>query len=211
MGNENTVILFAKAPKICGVKTRLWPDLNYRQCLNLHTSLTGHTISHVTKSNKFNFVIYTTKPKGSWLLPFNVKIKIQHGIDLGERMYNAIKIELKHSQRVILIGSDCLEFSENYINDAFNKLKKNSDIVITPTNDGGYCLIGMKATNKFLFEKISWSTSMVLNQTCKVAKNKGKRMYLLDALNDIDTANDLEHLKRQQKLPTWAKQYIAQP
>ncbi len=206
MRKQNTLILFAKFPKICRVKTRLWPDLNHRECLDLHKSLTTSIIRRLKNSNKYNFITYTTA-HNSPLPSFGITSKQQYGHNLGARMHNAITQELKYAQRVVLIGSDCIELSRESIETAFDLLSNQNDITLGPTQDGGYCLIGMKQPCKFVFENITWSTPDVLNQTLRVGKKKSKKIHLLETMHDIDTIDDLIKLKKMSKLPDWAGKF----
>lgn len=75
----------------------------------------------------------------------------QVGETLGDKMYNSIEEELKSSDKVILLGSDIYNFQENMIHTAFQKLDEY-DIVINPSVDGGYFLIGMKKAIKEVFD-----------------------------------------------------------
>ena len=208
MRNENILILFIKAPQLCRVKTRLWPELNHRECLSLYRLLTHNTIKQLINSNQYKLVVYSTAADKTHSLPFRLSIKYQQGPDLGMRMHHAISQELKNAQRVVLIGSDCLHFTSTSIEHAFNQLDNNNDIVITPTHDGGYCLIGMRRAHRTIFDNISWSSSEVLYQTIHAAEKSGKAIKILEAMHDIDTMNDLHELKKLGQLPGWAQQYI---
>ena len=189
------------------MKTRLWPHLNHRQCLLLHRLLISNILKQFSNASKYKFLVYTTDKKLSYSL-HKLKTKKQNGFDLGLRMYNVFKDELKYSRNVILIGSDCVQYSQAYISKAFNKLETGNDIVLGPTNDGGYCLVGMKKPYKFLFEKIAWSTSDVLQESQRAANRNNKTIYLLDSMNDIDTIDDLNKLHELNALPDWLKQFI---
>ena len=208
MRYENTVILFIKAPQICRVKTRLWPDLNHRECLSLYRLLMNNAIKQLSNSLEYKFIVYSTEPCNRHSVPYNLTVKYQHGLDLGMRMHNAISEELKHAQRVILIGSDCVQFTKSSLSHALKQLWNKNDIVMTPTNDGGYCLVGMRRTNRAIFENVSWGTSDVFNQTKRVAEKSGKTINILETMHDIDTMNDLHGLKQRGELPIWAQSFI---
>ena len=209
MRKQNTLILFSKSPRICRVKTRLWPALNHRQCLAIHKALTSNLIKSLKTSKLYNLVIYNTYSKSKYNYPFNVQVKTQQGLNLGMRMHNAFKHELKHAQRVVLIGSDCLDLSASHIESAFSNLASINDVVLNPTDDGGYCLVGMRETHKYLFEKISWGSSKVLNQTLTRANQRSHEIKLLKTMRDIDTVSDLHVLDKERKLPDWAKIYLS--
>ena len=68
------------------------------------------------------------------------------------------------------------------------------DVVLGPTEDGGYYLIGMRAPRAALFEDMAWSTPTVLGRTLERAQRLGLRVACLPAWFDVDTAADLERL-----------------
>ena len=205
MRADNTLILFTKAPQICRVKTRMQPALTHRECLYLHKKLTEHAISRFKSNNKFKLIIYTTRiDKVRHLYPRGIRLKKQTGLSLGSRMGNAIKHEMKNTQRIVLIGSDCLTLNVNYVYRAFEHLSKPTDVVLGPTVDGGYVLIGMKKQNAFLFNRIPWGTSDVFDKTLTSAHKYGRIINSLEKNSDLDTIEDLRQLKKQNALPAWA-------
>lgn len=201
---RNTLILFAKAPRICRVKTRLWPRLSHRQCLYLHKQATQHLITSLSGSKKYKLVLYTTNFSSKFSIGKNITVRLQSGFNLGSRMHHAITAELKTSDRVVLIGSDCLEINAKYIDTAFTKLTSNRDIVLGPANDGGYGLVGMVKPNQALFKNIAWGSASVLASTLEKSKSLGLRAHLLDSLVDVDYQQDLEILHSKDRLPAWA-------
>ncbi len=208
MRRDNTLIIFTKALHICRVKTRLWPALSHRECLLLYRLLLQSTIEQLIDSNQYNIVIYSTAIHTRRALPYNLSYKIQRGHDLGVRMHNAINNELNYAQRVMLIGSDCFNFTMHFIESAFKRINKGNDIIVSPTVDGGYCLIGMQSSHQELFKHISWSTDYVLQQTQHNAKQHGKNLMLTEYMHDIDTINDLHVLNKKNQLPAWAQTFI---
>ncbi|MFB0925737.1 MAG: glycosyltransferase, partial [Vicingaceae bacterium] len=83
----------------------------------------------------------------------------------GDRMSNAFENGFKQGyEKVILIGSDLPEISPSIIQEGFDKLEK-SEVVFGPAEDGGYYLIGMKKSRKFIFENKPWSETGLLEIT----------------------------------------------
>ena len=119
-------------------------------------------------------------------------------------MYHAISAELKTSDKVVLIGSDCLEMDSAYIESAFAKLQTERDVVFGPANDGGYVLVGMSASNSGLFNNVRWGFSNVLASTLKNARSLGVTTHLLDTLVDVDHVRDLQVIASRNRLPEWA-------
>jgi glycosyltransferase A (GT-A) superfamily protein (DUF2064 family) len=91
---------------------------------------------------------------------------------------------------VVLIGCDLPDLTSALIAKAFDALQSN-DVVIGPSCDGGYYLIGLNKSTPELFEEISWSTEKVLKQTLEKAERLLLKVQLLDQLRDIDTLEDL--------------------
>lgn len=205
----NTLILFTKTPQICRVKTRMHPILSNRECLYLHKKLTAHAINQFKSNSKFKLIIYTTHiDKVRHLTPQGIQVKEQSGFSLGSRMHNAIKQEIKNSQRVILIGSDCLTLNISYLYSAFRKLSKINDIVLGPTEDGGYVLIGMQKQNAFLFNNIPWGTPDVFEKTLTSGRKHGRKIKALEKISDLDTIEDLFRAQGLNVLPGWANRLV---
>jgi rSAM/selenodomain-associated transferase 1 len=129
-----------------------------------------------------------------WLQPeFQLEVQIEG--DLGARMLDAFsKAFKKNYQNVIIIGSDLPNLTHNFILEAFNDLQ-TVDLLLGPSSDGGYYLIGLKKPYPVLFEEISWSTSRVLEKTIAHSENAGISFKLLQELRDIDTYEDLKFLE----------------
>ena len=205
MRSDNTLILFTKTPKICRVKTRMRPALSHRECLFLHKKLTSHAINLLQANSNFKLTLYATQiDRSRNVYPRGITIKQQSGLNLGERMANAIKQEIKYTHRVVLIGSDFLTLDINHINSAFEKLFASNDIVLGPTVDGGYGLVGMQKHKKFLFENIPWGMPDVLDKTIASARKHGCKINMLSKISDLDTIEDLHHLTKTNTLPGWA-------
>lgn len=114
--------------------------------------------------------------------------------DLGSRMEQAFLDSFRErSHRVLLIGSDCPGLDHGKLEQAFETLKRH-DLVLGPSFDGGYYLIGIKKAASLLFAGISWGTDRVLSQTHRIAGQIGLKTFLLDPLADIDRPEDLSLL-----------------
>lgn len=200
MRRNLTVIIFAKSANICRVKTRLWPTLNHRQCLNLHKTLVRKVIKPLEAWHKYRVVVYTTGHSHAYKLSHKLTIKQQYGPDLGTRMYYAMLQELRYSQRVILVGSDCVAVTRKYIEQASRLLYRNNDIVIGPTHDGGYCLIAARSACKSIFKNITWGSTDVFNQTISNAKRAHRHIHVLEPIHDIDTAEDLQFMNQTNEM-----------
>jgi rSAM/selenodomain-associated transferase 2 len=105
-------------------------------------------------------------------------------------MYVAMCAAFKQgAQRVVLIGTDIPGLSTAILAQAFDRLK-HYDLVLGPSTDGGYWLVGMTRPVN-IFDGIAWSQSTVLDHTLDLARRKGVRPSQLEPLADLDTPDDL--------------------
>lgn len=115
----------------------------------------------------------------------------QRGDDLGARISNAFStVFLNNYKSTIILGSDVPDIDSRIINESFDSLESH-DVVISPSDDGGYSLLGMNKQNKFLFENIEWSTDSVFITTENKIINNELSLKTINQLNDIDTFDEL--------------------
>lgn len=95
--------------------------------------------------------------------------------------------------KVVVIGSDCPQLGQNLMRAAFDELEQN-EMVIGPSTDGGYYLIGMRKHCFNVFANIPWSTSSVLADTIRQIEAQGISYGLLPPLTDVDDDASLQTL-----------------
>ena len=196
---ETCILLFIKYPDKGNVKMRLSVDLNEEIVQELYRYFVQDTLATVKKIDSQLFICYfpveAQKKFQKWL-GTTLLFLPQNGVDLGERMKNSFTdVFTKGFRRAILIGSDSPDLPKNYIEQAFVILQTR-DVVLGPTVDGGYYLIGFNI-NTFtpsVFEEISWSNQTVLQETMIKIKQAHRSLDLLPIWSDIDTIADLKHL-----------------
>ena len=106
-------------------------------------------------------------------------------------MYNAIDYVLsKKYKSCILIGTDIPYLKKEDLSKAFKILRKK-DVVLGPTEDKGYYLVGMKKSNKAVFENIEYGHGNVLDNTISSIKNANLTCDLTNKNVDIDDKDDL--------------------
>ena len=99
--------------------------------------------------------------------------------------------------RVVIIGTDSPTLPRAYIREAFKRLKTKSkgySLVLGPSTDGGYYLIGCSGGIPPVFKGITWSSAQVLTQTLQRAVQKGLKAQLLPFWYDADTVEDIDLL-----------------
>ncbi len=193
---RRAILIFVKNPELGKVKTRLAADIGDQQALQAYIELSNYTKRVVTDvdiaTDKYVFYSHTIDTKDIW--PNHLfRKKLQIGSDLGERMANASKSLLPPYDQLIIIGTDCGVLTQKIISKAFDELN-NYDLVLGPTEDGGYYLVGMSGDHTFVFEQIHWSTEKVLEQSLHRIQLHSKSVKLLTTLYDIDNYRDWKRL-----------------
>ena len=118
----------------------------------------------------------------------------QHGVSLGERLDHLLtEALLGGSQRAVVMDSDSPTLPAAYLSQAFGDLA-DADVVLGPTRDGGYYLIGMKQPQPHLLRQVQMSTPRVLADTLALAESSGLTVSLLPTWYDVDTIGDLHQL-----------------
>lgn len=186
-------MLFVRHPELGKVKTRLAKDLGEERALAIYIKLLEYTRSITTGIEADKVVYYAGEVQKRDLWDNGVyQKKAQAQGDLGRRMEQAfLSAFTKSYERVIIIGSDCLQLNQQIIEQAFDELKTN-DVVVGPATDGGYYLLGMKQLHNSLFENKSWSTAQVLPETLTVLEQEKLSYILLPVLSDVDHAEDVD-------------------
>ena len=197
---KNLIIVFVRNPELGKVKTRLSKTIGDTDALKLYTILLEHTESVLDKVSSDKVVYYSEKIQSNDLWDdTRYQKKLQNGADLGMRMQNAFEMAFKDSyEKVVIVGSDLFDLNPTHIKNAFTALE-NHEVVLGPSLDGGYYLLGMKKTHPALFKNKQWGTETVLESTLKNLNQQNVK--LLEALNDIDTFEDLKgHPKLLKKI-----------
>lgn len=183
---DTLLIIFVKNIILGKVKTRLAKTIGTQGAFEVYKFIVDGLEKETSKLDSEKQIYFSDVVIGEkW--PNDTK-KVQSEGDIGVRMKNAFQEAFQEGyKRVVLVGSDIPDLTNEIIEKSFSKLKK-SEVVIGPSEDGGYYLIGLNKMNTSLFENIEWSTEYVLNQTV----SKVGSYSLVDELNDVDTIEDLE-------------------
>lgn len=191
---REAIIIFTRVPIPGQTKTRLQSFISKNQCAEIHKCFLRDIKHTCEKLKRDIFIFYTPGDKDNILKNIfgnKHKYKIQKGKDLGEKMYNAIEFVLeKKYNSCILIGSDIPYLKEDDLERAFSILRRK-DIVLGPTEDKGYYLIGMKKPIKTVFENIEYGHGNVLDNTIESIKNSNLTYDLTNKNIDIDEKEDL--------------------
>ncbi len=185
----DTLILFARAPRLGTVKRRLARETGDMAALRFHRGQVARLIRRLGHDRRWRFILAAT-PDGARWHP-GVAPHPQGRGDLGERMARA----LGRHRRAVLIGSDIPALDATDIAAAFRALGR-ADAVFGPSEDGGYWLVGFGPRRpEAPFARVRWSSEHALADT--LANFSRHRVALLRRLRDVDTASDLRELRRQ--------------
>ena len=194
---RKAIICFTRVPKPGVTKTRLLPILTGDQCAQLHAAFLRDLAAVYGSVEADLFVAYTADPEWELLkdiFPAAYGFFPQAGVDLGEKMYRAIKhvLELGY-EAAILTGADLPRMTKAHLESGFAALAQ-ADVTFGPTSDGGYYLVGMKTPHRAVFEKQSYGGSTVLGNTLAAAHAAGLTVALAKTCDDVDTPEDLAAL-----------------
>ena len=187
----NGIIVFVKNPELGKVKTRLAATLGDEKALKIYNKLVGYTKDVLSQlSNVKRYIYYSSfVVKQDIWDNHQFEKRTQSTGGLGDRITTALKETFETCNPIIIIGSDCPQLTPLHIKDAFEQLKTHN-IVIGPSHDGGYYLLGMDKYYPQLFQDINWSTSTVFQETVLKATNLNLGVDELETLSDIDYEED---------------------
>src|SRR5277367_5287830 len=204
--NRCALTVMAKAPVAGRVKTRLTPPITPEQAAGLSACFLKDTVSSLADAAALTgarWVISYTPigeeasfegilPPGALLLP-------QRGNGFGERLLRTAEdLFACGFSSVCLIDSDSPTVPTGAFVRAAEELAESGDrVVLGPSDDGGYYLLGINQRHKHLFENISWSTAAVAQQTRERAKQLGLPVISLPTWYDVDEVLSLERLRRE--------------
>lgn len=194
--------IMTKAPRAGHVKTRLVPPLTHDEAAQLSGCFLRDTADEIARAfgaTARGIGVYT--PVGAEttyidILPEHFELLAQHGDGFGERLTNAVEDLFRIGfASVCLIDSDSPTVSAAIYSKAVELMGMNGDrVVLGPSDDGGYYLIGLKQDHRRLFEKIDWSTERVLEDTKRRASELGLEIKLLPTCYDVDDVTALRRL-----------------
>ena len=195
--------VMAKAPRVGRVKTRLSPPLTLEQAADLNACFLQDTVENIAGvAGAAGLVSYT--PVGDealfeGLLPEGFSLVAQRGDGFGERLLAAAEDILACGfGSVCLIDSDSPTVPREAYAQAVAELAQPGDrIVLGPTEDGGYYLIGLKQANAAVFEEIAWSTETVYEETRERARTAGIDVVELPLWYDVDDGATLKILQAE--------------
>jgi rSAM/selenodomain-associated transferase 1 len=181
----DTVIVFARAPRLGAVKRRLARGIGAMAALRFYRGQLAALLAEIAPDRRWRTVLSVTPDRAPSRWPRRLpRVPQGHG-DIGERMHRA----LRPHRRALVVGSDIPGVGREDIAAAFRALGR-ADAAFGPAEDGGYWLVALGPRRpRKPFADVRWSTEHALMDT--IANFHGRRVALLRTLRDVDTAADL--------------------
>jgi hypothetical protein len=197
---ERTLLVVAKKPTAGQTKTRLCPPLDAVTAAGLYACFLRDTLEIMRRvPGVRREVVYFPAAAADYFhdLAPDMGLSLQHGADLGERLDNLLTAALAAgAAQAVVIGSDSPTLPAAYVARAFTLLDDH-DVVLGPSDDGGYYLIGLCSPQPRVLRDVTMSTPHVFRDTLAVTANLGLRVALLPTWYDVDTAAELARLREE--------------
>jgi rSAM/selenodomain-associated transferase 1 len=197
---QTAVVIMAKQPQPGAVKTRLCPPLSPQAAAALYRAFLLDKIAQVGRLKAACPVIAytpdTARPYFTDIAPQFLLLP-QQGDGLGARLANTFAhLFATGYTGVLAIDSDTPTLPTDFLQQAVARITLSQyDVVLGPSADGGYYLIGLRALHRELFEDMPWSTAAVMPETRRRAALKGLTVADLPVWFDIDTPEELARLR----------------
>lgn len=200
MNTPKTIVLMAKAPVAGKVKTRLVPALSGEEAAELYRCFLCDAVERALSVGDAKVVVACTPADAVDELPRVVRRAVrcipQPEGDLGTKMRGVFeRLFEEGSEAVVMTGTDLPTLPARFLTAALALLDTApAPVVLGPSHDGGYYLLGLRRVVPDIFAGIEWSTERVLQQTCDHLHRQGCLIRCTPPWYDVDNAADLRLL-----------------
>ena len=200
---DRVLVIMAKAPRPGAVKTRLVSGLSPETVTDFYCCLLGDTVALARSLAGVEVAIMCPESDRSELARLagdGVSVVSQTGEGLAAGLTSVFAhFAEDHQRRTIAFNSDTPHLPGSALEHAFEMLTIH-DIVVGPTHDGGYYLVGAKASHPALFANDEMGTSSALDRLLSRARDLDLSLGLIEPFYDIDVADDLNRLAEELRL-----------
>jgi rSAM/selenodomain-associated transferase 1 len=195
-GARGAVVVMAKAPREGFVKTRL--NGAYPPCdvVQLSECMLRDTVALAQELARVHVAVVCPSKDVDEIaarLPAGVQVVGQRGTGLAAALVSAFEHFVPDFRRVVAVDSDSPHLPLAILESAFELLEKN-DVVVGPTEDGGYYLIGASGIHRRLFDPASLGTGNARDALFGNARTLGLSVAFTEAWYDVDMPEDLRRL-----------------
>ena len=202
-GSDRVLVIMAKAPRPGVVKTRLTPSLSPEVVTAFYCCLLDDTLALARSLEGVEVAIMCPDSDVNELARFagkDVTVVAQEGEGLAAGLISAFAHFAEgHQRRIIAFNSDSPHLPSSVLEDAFTVLAEH-DLVVGPTDDGGYYLVGAKDSHPALFARDGMGTSAALERVLSGARSLELSVGFSCTFYDIDVADDLTRLAEELRL-----------
>jgi rSAM/selenodomain-associated transferase 1 len=203
LGSDRVLVIMAKAPRLGAVKTRLAPSLSPAAVTALYGCLLDDTLTLARSLSDVEIAIMCPESDVTELAQLagnEASVVAQKGEGLAAGLTSVFAHFAEgHQRRTIAFNSDSPHLPLTALQDAFETLTAH-DVVVGPTHDGGYYLVGAKAFHPTLFARDGMSTSSALERLLSRARALELSVGFANPFYDIDVADDLTRLAKELQL-----------
>jgi hypothetical protein len=196
-GSDRVLVIMAKAPRPGEVKTRLASSLSPEAVTDFYCCLLDDTLTLARSLHDVEVAIMCPESDVNELAELagsGVNVVAQKGEGLAAGLTSVfVYFAGKHQRRIIAFNSDSPHLPRSVLDAAFETMGTH-DVVVGPTQDGGYYLVGTKASRPTLFAGDGMGTSSALDRLLSRAQSLGLSVGFADHFYDIDIADDLTRL-----------------
>jgi len=201
--SDSALVIMAKAPRPGTVKTRLAPSLSPEAVTDFYRCLLDDTLSLARSLDDMQVAIMCPELDVKDLTELagnDTTVVAQKGEGLAAGLTSVFAhFSNSHQRRVIAFNSDSPHLRCSVLEAAFETLAAH-DVVVGPTHDGGYYLVGAKASYPTLFANDGMGTSSALERLLSRARTLALSVGFADPFYDIDVADDLTRLAEELRL-----------
>ena len=195
---DTAIVVFLKSPSSSNKKSRLTKELGREDASFIYEILVNRTLAVVNSMSTVDKCLSLDSMKENdlnWFLGrkclWSWTIFQQKGSCLGERMHNTFALLFQFYGRVLLVGGDVADFTNDDLISALDQLKTSYDVVVGPSADGGFWCLGLFKTNLNLFKELAWSSNSVFTGLQHNIEKLGLNCKTIKARRDIDTCYDI--------------------
>ena len=206
--SDRVLVIMAKAPRPGAVKTRLTSSLSPAAVTALYCCLLDDTLALAQSLSDVEVAIMCpdsdvnelAQLAGTQLANNEASIVAQKGEGLAAGLTSVFAHFAEgHQRRVVAFNSDSPHLPRSVLEDAFETLAAH-DVVVGPTHDGGYYLVGAKAAHPALFDGDGMGTKSALEALLARARELQLSVGFTDPFYDIDVEDDLTRLAAELRL-----------
>jgi uncharacterized protein len=202
-GNDRTLVIMAKAPRPGAVKTRLVPSLSPEAVIDFYRCLLADTLALAHSLRDVEVAIMCPESDANEMAKLagrEATVVAQRGEGLAAGLTSVFAhFSQDRRRRIIAFNSDSPHLPKSALEDAFEKLA-TYDVIVGPTHDGGYYLVGAKASHPTLFANRGMGTASALDRLLSRAQDLSLSVGFAALFYDIDVADDLARLAKELRL-----------